>query len=1175
MTSINNNTENLDLYEKVNFLFKNYLGFPNTDKTKPFFLEVGVKANNYLYGSELFLDDIPISPNFNTTNTPNSLNISSSVTSIQTDSTGVIRKFTKLQLQKIPGTNRGFYCLDNNNNNILSDAIQFNRVTDNLGNRPYLYELFDYNQEQLFPGADTGNWIFDVKNGVVNFPDETTRVSDTKLPFLTFYKYIGRKGISNISTNDIQGFNNNNDSIKLLISDISDNVYNRTHIDSSFNYLKTYTDNVASGLDIKESVKLATNSSLNTIYFNGVNGVGATLTSVNNEVLSIDDISNNNINDRILVKNQINKNENGIYVIKELGSITSKFKLQRAVPDDEGRELTGGSFVFVEQGNKNANNGFVFTNNGTPNIGVDDIDIAQFSGAGQLIMGRGLGKDGNTVFIENDIYDRFSTIDNSFNVLENRVDTRFNNFKTSVDNSFNVLETNIDNSFNNVYTKSFINNRINTLENDFDSSFNDVYTKSEADTLFLTGLTINQDSDISNNRNSRNNINTISFDYDSGLKVIDVSAGAVQISLGSHWKEIKVNDASGVIPVGEETLNLKTGTGISIVPNSSDDPQSLTFSINAEFTDLSSVPSDYTNNKGKYLRVNNDETGLEFSESGLEVVNELPTEDLYNNQIVVRSIDNTIHRYDISSNRWVSVGGSSNDESEYKQILNFDVLTYQDGLNGVIINYYDNNTDITNWSKIVEAEYEYLPNTKQIAISYNAFITSNSNITNNSLPGFGNRVGIMEWVICIDNDVIINSRNYVQVDLIERYANIKTTIDFTENDADVDISNNVIKVSESKIIKIYARSIYNRSENLVKLHQTQNGLARPDNLEVASIGNGDGKPKGKNVVDYKTDIMDVSENTITYSSYTSINDISDNWTAIDLIDEYLPPYKTKNILLRYTPFITFSNDTYLGVRGSNAVIEWVFKIGDTILPNSRQFIHLDLIERYFTIETNIKIDEPENLSKNIISEWNSQKPIKIFARSIFNNVNNNVKLHTSQLSLSQKKPTIEIVCISNYDGQTKINTTSTSSSGGGTTNSNTSDDRIKHNEVNITNGINIIEQLQPKYYIKTKQLYDENHNFNVNSIGEPIDNNGNKLGIQYTMEAGLIAQDVQKIPELRHTVEGYENDFDGNLVLPQNKALTVKYNDIFVYTVQALKEVIEKNKILEDKIANLEQIINS
>ena len=36
MSSINDNTNNLDLYEKVNFLFKNYLGFPNTDKNKAF-----------------------------------------------------------------------------------------------------------------------------------------------------------------------------------------------------------------------------------------------------------------------------------------------------------------------------------------------------------------------------------------------------------------------------------------------------------------------------------------------------------------------------------------------------------------------------------------------------------------------------------------------------------------------------------------------------------------------------------------------------------------------------------------------------------------------------------------------------------------------------------------------------------------------------------------------------------------------------------------------------------------------------------------------------------------------------------------------------------------------------------------------------------------------------------
>ena len=1386
MTSINNNTENLDLYEKVNFLFKNYLGFPNTDKTKPFFQEVGVKANNYLYGSELFLDDIPISPNFNTTNTANTLNISSPVTSIQTDSTGVIRKFTKLKLQKISGTNRGFYCLDDNNNNILSDAIQFNKVTDAQGNRPYLYELFDYNQEQLFPGKDTGNWIFDVKNGVVNFPDETTRVSDTKLPYLTFYKYIGRKGISNIRTTDIQGFSDSTNNINLLISDISDNVYNRSHIDSSFNYLKTYTDNVASGLDIKESVKLATNSSLNTLYYNGVNGVGATLTSVNNEVLTIDDVSNNNINDRILVKNQTDKKENGIYVIKEVGSITTKFKLQRAVPDDEGRELTGGSFVFVEEGSKNANNGFVFTNNGTPNIGVDNIDIAQFSGAGQLIMGRGLEKDGNRIFIEDDIYNRFSAIDTSFNnfeiltntkinnletsidnsfniletridtsfniletnvdtsfnLLETRVDTRFNNFKTTVDTSFNVLETRVDASFNNVYTKSFINDRINTLQNEIDISFNNVYTKNEADTLFLTGLTINQDSDISNNRGTRTNINTISFDYDSGLKVIDVSAGEVQISLGSHWKEIKINDASGIIPSGEETLNLKTGTGISIIPNGNDNPQSLTFSIDAEFTDLSGVPNSYISNKGKYLRVNENENRLEFAEIeggngvglGLEVVSELPTEDLSNNQIVVRSTDNTIHRYDVSNNEWLLVGGSPEKiEQNYSQISNFDVFTLNDGLDPKIVNYYDNTKLITEWNKIAEIKYDYISLTKQILISYNVFVSFNSEYLDSNVSGFGGRSGIMEWVVCLDDDIINNSRSYITVDLIEKYVNLKTVINFTENSYEVDLNKNLTTYGE-KVIKIYARSIYNDEKNLIKLHQTENGTARPDNIEIISLSEGQ-EVNNKNITDYRTELLDINEEKIIFSEKNELADINDNWTCIDLIDNYLPPEKTKNIILRYKPFLTFKNDIQLGIRGENAVIEWVFKIGDIILPYSRQLIHLDLIERYFNIETNITIDEIENLDKNVIKTWDKPKNIKLFARSIMN-TNSFVRLHRSQVVSELKRPIIEIISVNKnksridlnsqnvidfkskmlevgqetikYSDKNLINDISDNwtpiifiedyippnktknlilkytpfitfsndtilglrgrnaviewifkigdtflsnsrqfihldliekyftietnikvnslglwnrvktiklfartifnnedsvrlhfsqvtskikkpqielfsiANNNETSNKNiyqeiytVTDNRYTHNEEIISNSISIIEQLTPKYYIKTNEIYDQGHNFELNNEGEPVDSSNNKLDIEYTFEAGLIAQDIFQISELQHAVEGFESTSNGSLVLPQDKAIGVNYNSILVYTIQALKEVISKNRELENKINDLESKINN
>ena len=200
--------------------------------------------------------------------------------------------------------------------------------------------------------------------------------------------------------------------------------------------------------------------------------------------------------------------------------------------------------------------------------------------------------------------------------------------------------------------------------------------------------------------------------------------------------------------------------------------------------------------------------------------------------------------------------------------------------------------------------------------------------------------------------------------------------------------------------------------------------------------------------------------------------------------------------------------------------------------------------------------------------------MKIFARSIYNS-NNDVRLHISQLSSTVKKPNIEIISIAGCDCNGQLTTSNSGSSSNANANTNTSDDRIKHNEKNILNGIDIIEKLEPKYYIKTEDLYDEEHNSILNNNGEPIDSHGNKLSINYTVEAGLIAQDLYKIPELKHTVDGYENDFNGDIILPQNKPLKVKYNDIFVYTIQALKEVIEKNKVLENRIAYLEDKINS
>ena len=159
---------------------------------------------------------------------------------------------------------------------------------------------------------------------------------------------------------------------------------------------KAYVDQVAQGLDTKPSCRLGTTANLSATYSNGTAGGGATLTASSNGALSLDG-STPSVADRILVKNQTSASENGIYTVTTVGDGSTAFVLTRATPEDQPSELSGGAFVFVEEGSLNANNGYVFTHTGAPTFGTTDLDVAQFSGAGQITAGAGLVKDGNTI----------------------------------------------------------------------------------------------------------------------------------------------------------------------------------------------------------------------------------------------------------------------------------------------------------------------------------------------------------------------------------------------------------------------------------------------------------------------------------------------------------------------------------------------------------------------------------------------------------------------------------------------------------------------------------------------------------------------------------------------------------------------------------------------------------
>jgi len=161
---------------------------------------------------------------------------------------------------------------------------------------------------------------------------------------------------------------------------------------------KSYVDSVANGLDVKESVRLATTGALATSTYD--NGDG-TITANANGALSIDGAAVVE-GDRVLIKDQASAVQNGIYTVTTTGSAGAAFVLTRGPDADTAAELTGGTFFFVEEGTANADNGYVATHNGTPTLGSSDIVFAQFSGAGQISAGAALSKTGNTLDVEVD-----------------------------------------------------------------------------------------------------------------------------------------------------------------------------------------------------------------------------------------------------------------------------------------------------------------------------------------------------------------------------------------------------------------------------------------------------------------------------------------------------------------------------------------------------------------------------------------------------------------------------------------------------------------------------------------------------------------------------------------------------------------------------------------------------
>ena len=171
---------------------------------------------------------------------------------------------------------------------------------------------------------------------------------------------------------------------KLVKRDGNGNAKVATPTDAAHIATKGYVDAARQGLDVKESVRVA---SVAPVAIASALEAGDTIDGVTLAE-----------GDRVLLKDQSTASENGIYVVVASGAGAAS----RAPDADTSAKVTTGMFTFVAEGTVNGDNGFVLTTNDAITLGTTGLTFVQFSGAGQVIAGAGLTKSGNTIDVNDD-----------------------------------------------------------------------------------------------------------------------------------------------------------------------------------------------------------------------------------------------------------------------------------------------------------------------------------------------------------------------------------------------------------------------------------------------------------------------------------------------------------------------------------------------------------------------------------------------------------------------------------------------------------------------------------------------------------------------------------------------------------------------------------------------------
>lgn len=254
-----------------------------------------------------------------------------------------------------------------------------------------------------------GQMYFDTTGGILRAlwwtgsawtNDATLLSGQTSAYHLSRANHTGTQLAATISDFDTQVRTSRLDQMAAPTASVSMNSRNITNLLAPVNPTdaanKSYVDATATGLDVKQSVRVASTAAV-TVTYTAAGGTSARgqITAAPNTLDGVTLVAN----DRLLLKNQATAAQNGIWVVTTLGTGANGV-WDRATDFDADAEVTAGAFTFVEEGTTNADSSWLLTTNNPIIIGGASgtaLTFAQFGAATSYTAGAGLTLTGSTI----------------------------------------------------------------------------------------------------------------------------------------------------------------------------------------------------------------------------------------------------------------------------------------------------------------------------------------------------------------------------------------------------------------------------------------------------------------------------------------------------------------------------------------------------------------------------------------------------------------------------------------------------------------------------------------------------------------------------------------------------------------------------------------------------------